>query len=145
MFKEIFKTYRIASISRELDPNRLAKMMNQCNSETRKEIPEIKNKTEKALWDFVEGDRELKRLMDQYKASRAVLASIYERLVQYGAAQWVNDQLICASAFAHRPTLEYLLRHKNEMDLSKIVLTLVKYFEDGEEGEVNGFNGNDRV
>ena len=136
MFNSLLKTYKAASFSRELDPKKWIKMASQEHSEVYKEELQRRNKVERSFWDWVASDKELKSVLQEHQVSPEDLSRLYHGLVEYGGANWVKQQLICVSAFVNPRTLDYLLRHKNDMDLSKVALRLTKYFEEEEEGAI---------
>ncbi len=136
MFGPIVRTYKIAAISRDLDPNTLMKLTAQGDSQVLLTDANRRTRAQQALWDLIEGDRELKPILEKYQVKREDLAVIFKNLVQCGSGQWINEQLICVSAFVHPATLDFLLRHKNEIPLSRVALRLVKYFKNEEEGDI---------
>ena len=135
MFGSILKAYKVANISKNLDPNQLSKLEAQGDKDILRNAAEIRSRAEKELWTLVTTDRGLKPLIEKYKVTVDELKGVYESLIRVGAGQWINGQLLCVSIFCFPETLDYLLRHRQDLGLAKIAMRVKRYFETEEEAE----------
>ena len=136
MLGALLKTYRVASLSKDLDPNTLIKLKAANYPDQLAADAKRRSKAEKDLWDLVANDKELKSVLDKYGTSQDQLTDIFQRLVRCGAGQWVNNQLLCVAVFVYPSTLDYLLRHATDAQLPQAARRLIQYFaEEFETGE----------
>ncbi|WP_143754955.1 hypothetical protein [Caulobacter sp. BP25] len=94
------------------------------------------------LWDMVEGDPDLGRILLAHGADRGRLNKLINQLRAVGAGQWTSGHYVPVSTFAFGPTLDYVLRRTSGADLSRndfldVAYTLVDYFEKGRTGLVD--------
>lgn len=93
------------------------------------------------LWDLVEGDPDLARILRTHEADRARLNKLMRHLRVVGAGTWAGGHYVPASTFAFGPTLDYVLRHTGSADLSRadmleVAYRLTAYFQRGGTGLV---------
>lgn len=93
------------------------------------------------LWDLVEGDPDLSRILRAHNADRARLNKLMRHLRVVGAATWASGHYVPASTFVFGPTLDFVLRQTGSADLSRsdmleVAYTLIDYFQKGRTGLV---------
>ena len=79
-------------------------------------------------------------VIEKYSITETALKEKYEKLILYGAGQYVRGHWIAASALVFQSTLEYLFDIRNEMsgrdEGEEIAYKLLEYFENGEMGKL---------
>lgn len=95
------------------------------------------------LLDLCESDPNVRYVMDRHSASRDILKEIYHNLCAAGAGQWVSGHYVAASALCYAAPLDYLLsnwrnliKEGSESFPTIPAFRVIKYFEDGETGEI---------
>jgi hypothetical protein len=118
----------LESISQDLSPSAsLEEMVKDLVSGR-----ERREKAEEALLDYCEARAEVRKIMQEFKASRATLGELYTQLILAGAGQWRGGHFVAASAIAYPQTLRYLLEHRTKRDLPpEVAWKLLMHFESG--------------
>lgn len=96
-----------------------------------------RREAEEELFDLIEGDRLLRKIMAQHGATRDVLRQLYEGLLKAGAGQWARGHYVPASTLAFGPTLEFVLtctdngRSARRGTWDTVAFKVLDYFERG--------------
>lgn len=64
---------------------------------------------EERLFDLIERDPALAKILAKHRATRALLRQIYETLMMNGAGRWASGHWVPGSAIVFRAPLEFLL------------------------------------
>jgi len=135
-FSSLAKSWKLRSISKRLaiDADRPLSL-----ADIRHDSPYIKQQeaAERDLFDLIEADSSLKRVLAGHRASRAHLAKAYELLEAGGCGHWVAGHWVAASALAFPATLDFVLRHTIASPESiniNVISRVIQYFEHGESG-----------
>ena len=97
-------------------------------------------RAEEDLYDLVEGDEGLRKVLRAHGASRETLRVAYDLLLMAGCGQWARGHWVAASSLAFPVTLDFVLRTvdvKNRIAPLRVI-SLVKYFETGRTGALSG-------
>lgn len=100
--------------------------------------PKARSKAINELFDLVESDPRLRKIMASHNASRDTLLRLYDKLALAGAEQWARGHYVAASSFAFEPCLDYLLSNANASqyggNFKGVAFCLVEYFRTGNVG-----------
>jgi len=88
------------------------------------------------LLALCETDPHLRLVLTKHGASRAQLQETFERLLHFGAGQWIAGHYVAASALVFPATLDFILTNAGGQPWEKIVVLLLEYFERGDIGPV---------
>jgi hypothetical protein len=92
---------------------------------------------EEELYDLVESNQHLRKIMARHGATRDVLRELYRKLQVTGAGQWAKGHYVSASALAFGATLEFLLTNTDNGKLADrqawqaVAIRMIDYFEAG--------------
>jgi hypothetical protein len=99
-------------------------------------LGEEKTNAKEALFELVEPDPDLSRILGSHGASRKDLDDIYFKLIAAGAGQWADEHWVPASTLAFGATLDFVLRRRTDGDWMAVAFRMVEYFTNGEVGSV---------
>ena len=94
------------------------------------------------LLDLCESDSQVNSLLTRYGANRETLRRLYVVLLASGACYWARGHWVAASSLAFAPTLAFLLEQnwsgglQDRAQQNAVALRLVRYFENGEMGDI---------
>ncbi len=129
--KGVFKLGIIFSIKKSFKLKKIYKVLGEDSTPKEKALDE--------LLKLCESDKYVSLVTSRYGANRDVLVDIYNKLLLYGAGQWADGHWVPASSLAYAYNIDYLLHKYYNNDLShEIALRMVKYFQRGEVGPVDG-------
>lgn len=89
-----------------------------------------KSRAESDLFDLVQADPELQRVMQRYQSTETDLHNALGCLLAIGCGQWVRGYYVAVSALAYPSSLDFVLRGtKGKQSVSGGVITkLIEYF-----------------
>lgn len=119
---------KLASVSSQ--PTSMGQLLSSYNNN---------NNAKYELFNLIESDNNLKKIMMKYSANRETLNHVYRSLDLCGAGRWARNHWVPASSLAFIPTLDFVLRHSDSSSTDvwmEVGHRLITYFEGNEVGVI---------
>jgi len=89
------------------------------------------------LFDLIENNNDLKKIIDHHGADREKLRELYKTLKREGICLWRRGHFVAASTLAFGQTLDYCLAaEKKGISYESISSRCLVYFKNNETGEI---------
>ena len=118
------------------NPSSLMDYLNEDPDKIKKEREEH-DKALEELFDLIESNKDLKRIMDHHGADREKLKDLYKTLKREGICLWRRGHFVVASTLAFGQTLDYCLAaEKKGISYESISSRCLMYFKNNETGQI---------
>lgn len=88
------------------------------------------------LYDLIESDPALRRVLESHGADRSTLRELEHFLSVTGCGMWVRGHWIATSALAFPASLDFVLKHRNASTSEEVEFIGAKLFEYFHRGRV---------
>jgi hypothetical protein len=87
---------------------------------------------EEALYEYCQGNSDVRAVLDEFGATAATLSDLYWRLMKNRAGQWCGGHWVPASAIVYPHTLRFLLgRYPTGVSAPETTMALIRHFDRG--------------